>query len=107
MALNVAASLPSSSLRPTSTRLPGSPVSETSSATLASLVTGESPALATAQPSNVATSTPTALSVASVAPTRATSVSVDVSGSATCMARPGASGVVRTMALVPLTLATA
>ena len=107
MALNVAASLPSSSLRPTSTRLPGSPVSETSSATLASRATGASPVVATAQPSRVAASTPIALSVASVAPTLATSASVEVSGSATCMARPGASGVVSTMAQVPLTSVTA
>ena len=100
------ASLPSSSLRPTSTRLPASPVSETSSATRASLASGESPVLATAQPSRVATATPIALSVASVAPTRATSASVEVSGSATWMARPGASQVVSTMALVPAMLAT-
>ena len=104
MALNVAASLPSSSRRPTSTRLPGSPVSETSSATRASLETGESPVFATAQPSRVATATPIALSVARVSPTRATSASVLVSGSATWMARPGASWVVSTMALVPAML---
>ena len=107
IALNVVASLPSSSLRPTSTRLPGSPVSETSSATLASLDTGASPARATPQPSRVAANTPIALRIASVAPTLVTSRLVDVSGSATCMARPRASGAVSTMDWVPLTCAKA
>jgi hypothetical protein len=47
------------------------------------------------------------LSRASVAPTLATSPWTVLSGMATCTARPGASGVVSTMARTPLSLASA
>ena len=101
MLLNDVASRPSSSRRSTSTRLPGSPVAVTCSATLASRVTGASPALATAQPSTVATMMPMTLSTASVAPTLATSRSVVLSDRATWRASPGASGMVYTAARTP------
>ena len=99
--LNDVASRPSSSARSTSTRLAGSPVAVTCSATAARRPTGARPARATPQPASAASATPMALSNARVAPTLATSVSTVLSGAATCKARPGASGVVSTMARTP------
>ena len=107
MVLNDAASRPSSSARCTSTRRPGSPVAVTSSATAASRPTGASPARATAQPASAASPTPITLSRARVVPTLVTSWSTVASGTASCTARPGASGVVYTMARTPSSLLTA